>query len=1180
MSRFHQKISIGAINGWPTWRAPVHPCTITKYTNLPTYYYNIKDSPFKYHPTMAPNGTNGSVRSKKSGEGDGFYNSLVQGDVELPDEKVLDEIFSERTTQHADDAIDYEDIDELADENDDAELASVADESKDNLAQGPGMDDEEDLQNQANDEFDAFFGDDDAKPDDGNDLGHMGGEDMHMLDDMNNQFGFEDDGLDDLDLGFEDEEDNRAAPDLKTSRKRKSPEELALKKAKLQKIVKDMESRQKTRMVARHFPDYHPDKPVNFHNMSLPAPKYYSHLRPGIASRTNIKPLIPMKLSLEVEPDQKKAFKSKRGVTSVQRPGIVEITQADLDLISDFESNKENAVKIKLLPFIKSDGVENDKFAEFSKDLVLASADWDDADILDAGDSDKEPSKTKGSAISSDRFVDDDLYYDDENIFNGQAAPEKFELNMNDPNLLFVPDKKKTDSTRSKALIPTDKKHLHMKFNISNDKQYEILRNNYNTKVRSQLSNLNIEHSVPAMRLQTPYYKIRMSPEEARAYHRGKFQVRQGSLICFSKLKVRKKKKDKGKTQTEIFRKTSDLTSVDSSPLIAMEYSEEYPSILSNFGMGSKLINYYRKEKEDDNSRPKAPLGETHVLGVEDRSPFWNFGHVAKGDFVPTLYNNMIRAPIFKQEPKNTDFLLIRSSGCGNHQRHYLRAINHLFAVGNVFPAVEVPAPHSRKVTNTSKNRLKMIVYRTMNKNGNARLSVKDISSHFPDQNDMQNRQRLKEFMEYQRKGDDQGFWKIKNMDVVPTEDEIRAMITPEDAALLDSMQHGSQVLDDIDSLYNDDSRKQDLKREKREKEGSKEMEEHENEEKEKAAEKKRREKDGEAEETIDEGLSPWSLSKSFIFANQTKAMLQLNGEGDPSGIGLGFSFLRATQKHGFKPLIPPPKDTVPKNTTAAYQQKLYENEISRIWYSQRSSLTVDNREGHNLDDIYREYKPLDHKDFMKQKFAKEKEDKVKQEGVQSARRNVLKITRLVRDENDIVQRKVEFVTDPRLIKAYIKRKKQIEGDKMSMVNANEILPTNDIEMNKIRRKALEEKIANLTKRAKLSKGRKPSKDPLHLAAVAGGTIIDDNTVMLPDGSYAFGGKGIGKGKSRTRRCASCGAFGHIRTNKTCPLYEATKGGKVKIPAEQKEILMAQAKANEGSSENAEPDSNTAQSPA
>ncbi|QEL63176.1 hypothetical protein CJJ09_005372 [Candidozyma auris] len=607
---------------------------------------------------MPPKGTKGSSRAEGSGNGDSFYNSLVQGDVDVPDDKVIDEIFAERTTQHADDAIDYEDIDELADENEDEVSGMVIEDTKEASMPAEGSDDEQELQNKANDQFDAFFGDDDdqEKAAHSDHFDHMDGADMDMLGDMNNQFGFEDDGLNDLNLGFEDE-------------------------------------------------------------------LGHEHTMKG--------------------------------------KGIVQITQADLDLIEDLERNGDTSVKVKVLPFISSDSIEYDKFAEFSKDLVLASTDWDDDAIIDAGDKDK-MAKPSRPGISTDKFVDDDIDYDDENIFNGQVAPDKFELNMNDPNLLFVPDKKKTDTAKSRAVIPTDKKQLQLKFNVSNDKQYEILRNNYNTKVRSQLSNLTIEHSVPALRLQTPYYKIRLSKEEARAYHRAKFQVRQGSLICFSKPKVRKKKKDKGKTQTEIFSKTSDLTAADTAPLIAMEYCEEYPNILSNFGMSSKVINYYRKEKEDDNSRPKAPIGETHVLGVEDRSPFWNFGHVAKGDFVPTLYNNMIRAPIFKQEPKSTDFLLIRSSGCGNHQRHYLRAINNLFAVGNVFPAVEVPAPHSRKVTNTSKNRLKMIVYRTMNKNGNARLSVKDISSHFPDQNDMQNRQRLKEFMEYQRKGDDQGFGKSK----------------------------------------------------------------------------------------------------------------------------------------------------------------------------------------------------------------------------------------------------------------------------------------------------------------------------------------------------------------------------------------------------------------------------------
>ena len=1117
--------------------------------------------------------------NNSSGEKDDPYSLLLTGNVDVPDDKVINDIFSERTTKHADDAIDYEDIDELADE-DEEELPEIKN-AEDNDDLGLGGAEEHNLQDNANNEFDALFGDEeDANGEHehgfqapGHDVldSHVG---MDILDDFSGNMVYEDDGLHHLDLGFEDDKPESMngkgtmmSHGLK--KKRKSLEQIQAKKEKLRKLVQDMETRQKARMVSKYFPDYKPEKPYNHHKMVLTEPKFYAYKRPPIAFKLNLKPLIPLKLSLEVEPDQRKAFRSKRdmlGLTS-QQTGITYISQKDLDFIANLESDGDSIIKLTSLPFIKLDGIDDDKFSDFSKDLILATADWDDDSILDAGGSDEEhhvSSVTKKPI--SEELENEELIYDDDNIFEGNAAPEKLELNMNDPNLLFIPDKKKYEVTKSKAVIPLDQKTLQMKFNISNDRSYDILKSNYNTKVRSQLSNLNIEHSLPALRLQTPYYKIKLTKEQARAFHRAKFQVRQGSLICFSKPKVRKKKKDRGKTAQEIFSLSADLTTTDTSPIIAMEYSEEAPKILSNFGMGSKLINYYRKEKEDDNSRPKAPLGETHVLGVEDRSPFWNFGHVAKGDFVPTLYNNMIRAPVFKQEAKSTDFLLIRSQGCGNHQRYYLKRMDHLFAVGNIFPAVEVPAPHSRKVTNTSKNRLKMIVFRTMNKNGTARLSVKDISLHFPDQNDMQNRQRLKEFMEYQRQGDDQGFWKIRHSSTVPTEEEIRSMITPEDVALLDSMQHGQQVLDDIDSLFNDDSRKVEVKKEKKEKDKTKdkekEKEDADAEDKERSAqgERKRRDKDVDIDETIDEGLTPWSSSRSFIIANQTKAMLQLNGEGDPSGIGLGFSLLRATQKHGFRPLFPPPKESVPKNTTASYQQRLYEAEVSRIWYAQRSSLTVDNREGHTLEDIYKEYKPANHDEYFKSKFEKEKEDRVKNEGPQSAKRNVLKITRLVRDENDVVQRKVEYVHDPRLIKAYIKRKKRIEGDKMSMVDVNEILPTNDAEMNKIRRRALEEKIANLQKRAKLSKGRKPHKDPLHLAAAAGGTIIDANTVLLPDGSIAFGGKGIGKGKSTTRRCASCGAFGHIRTNKACPLYAHTKGGTVQIPQEQKDILLAQIK--------------------
>ncbi|KAM9915419.1 hypothetical protein OXX80_014055, partial [Metschnikowia pulcherrima] len=61
---------------------------------------------------MASNGRNFA-------SGDEPFSSALPGNVDVPDDKMIDDIFAERTTKHADDAVDYEDIDELADDDED-----------------------------------------------------------------------------------------------------------------------------------------------------------------------------------------------------------------------------------------------------------------------------------------------------------------------------------------------------------------------------------------------------------------------------------------------------------------------------------------------------------------------------------------------------------------------------------------------------------------------------------------------------------------------------------------------------------------------------------------------------------------------------------------------------------------------------------------------------------------------------------------------------------------------------------------------------------------------------------------------------------------------------------------------------------------------------------------------------
>lgn len=118
--------------------------------------------------------------------------------------------------------------------------------------------------------------------------------------------------------------------------------------------------------------------------------------------------------------------------------------------------------------------------------------------------------------------------------------------------------------------------------------------------------------------------------------------------------------------------------------------------------------------------------------------------------------------------------------------------------------------------------------------------------------------------MEYHRRGDHQGFWRLKEGWTVPTDANMLKMVTPEQVVLAESMQVGQRHLQD--SGYSQDEQK-------------------------------------EADEynlPIEQQLAPWITTKNFLYASQQKAMLRLHGDGDPSGRGEAFSFIRISMKDIF----------------------------------------------------------------------------------------------------------------------------------------------------------------------------------------------------------------------------------------------------------------------------------------
>ncbi|KAK5960135.1 histone acetyltransferase PWA37_002628 [Arxiozyma heterogenica] len=871
--------------------------------------------------------------------------------------------------------------------------------------------------------------------------------------------------------------------------------------------MKKFKERRDSLLLQYYFPTYKKGKVLKWNSCIYRRRNNYQYQSKLLVSllcpngnMDEVKSFCPTNLKFKVQQDQKRLFnnmdystlfnESKR---KLKNYGIkcVPVSQRFSDPLVETEMNSKDGEA----------GTKNNEIVDnqlnTSDDLLIAIQKWDENKIIHF---DSDNNSNKENSVNTNKLVSPFDYNEDWNeddLIDAKLSMAKFaELNMNDSKLLLVLNKendlKKREQESKLSNLATKESLLLQRFNISNDHTYSILKHTHKPKVRATISNLNIEHSQPAINLQSPFYKVNLPRTQLRFFHRPKFSphVRIGSTITFSKLKTRKRKKDKGKSVRESFATTQDLTVGDSAAIYLMEYSEQTPLALSKYGMANKLINYYRKTSEDDTLRPKLSVGETHVLGVQDKSPFWNFGFVEPGHIVPTLYNNMIRAPVFKHEVSDTDFLMVRSVGHGIN-RFYLRNINHLFTVGQTFPVVEIPGPNSRRVTSLKSIRLRMIVYRILNKVPERAISIEPIAKHFPDQDYGQNRQKIKEFMKYQREGPDKGLWKLKEGEPFLDKDNTKKLLSPEQIAEVEAMSQGLQFMEDNENFNFDDKLVK-----------------------------------------LEEKLLPWNISRNFVNATQMRAMVQIHGVGDPTGCGEGFSFLKTSMKGGFiKSNNESSNNDLIKGKNGAHtynivqQQKAYDDEIIRTWYTHAKSLSIVNpfEELDDPDSVNPTNRHvLTHRDDNK----------------------ILRIVRKRRDENGIIQRDTIIIRDPRVIKGYLKgkelRKKSVDVATLLNMDESKIDNLDEIEFQK---KVLQNELASLEK-SQQRRAARGNKKRFNVTAVNNATSNTTNTNSTGSNnttnnvnSLAGSSEGKGHGKNTTRRCATCGQIGHIRTNKSCPMY-------------------------------------------
>lgn len=792
--------------------------------------------------------------------------------------------------------------------------------------------------------------------------------------------------------------------------------------------IPESDQENNARRIAELWPDFDIKAIPRFNVILPPKPARYVGKLPLKPPR----PVRPTKTNLELEQDQRLSFESY-GLPAKPPHG-------EYDSVITIESQKR--------PFEDDDVDDNGDDWDSEEllpggvsmqDLQIICADWDIASASDVSEPDDDPTQEQ-----EDLFVEDDLiqsvqparkkrklgkdpkdivslfhfslpsFDDPENQIRKIA--QRVVLDLNDPHLLVEEidpqaAASKPTQERASALTESIKDRLAKRYNFSNDREYDQLKQNHQHKIRSTLGNLNIEHSVPAVRLQYPFYRVDLDVMAARGFHRPSLHFQPLGVQRFQRSAYTKRKHQKGKKVKELYANSKDLSLADNSSSVLIEYSEEHPMMMSDFGMGNRIMKYYRRRNKEDNSRPKTDIGETAVLLPEDKSPFHMFGTIDPGETVTTLYNSMYRAPLFEQSPKSQDFIVVRTNTGQGGQHSFIRNIDHLYVAGQEFPAVDVPGPHSRKVTTAAKNRLKMISYRILKKKKTQRLRVEDVTKHFLATTDMQNRQKMKEFMTYSKEHKE---WQMRAGDTIPDEETMQTYIRPEDVCLLESMQVGVQYLTDVGVSIgkNDDEDDVDEEDDVGPRAG----------------------KDGKDGQNLEKSLAPWNTSRNFLNATQGKAMLKLHGEGDPSGRGEAFSFIKTSMKGGFKAegesiedRIAGSKDLGGHSYNVARQQKAYEDSIRRIWDAQKQSLSAADElsdtdmEDEEAEDEEGGNKPTPRSEAPTPAACGRREDEsASQFSKTSAASQAGKVLRIVRDDGT-----VEMIRDPRVIRQYSRRRNE-----------------------------------------------------------------------------------------------------------------------------------------------------------
>jgi len=361
-------------------------------------------------------------------------------------------------------------------------------------------------------------------------------------------------------------------------------------------------------------------------------------------------------------------------------------------------------------------------------------------------------------------------------------------FDLNDPDMIF----EEINPSESPSLQSTEAKKAETlqnarRYNVANDSEYAD-----STKLALGSSMAKgrhiVRHSIPALKLDKSYFKMQLKDEELRRLHRPRIKFKTDQIMPV--LYRAPKKEKKSRRKTKIIEKKMELSAHDHR-LILVEYIEQKPSVLNNTGMGTKICNYFKKGDETS-LVSKCEDGVPYLIDSQDSLPL--LGPLKNDEFFTSTENSMFSAQLHKHQPPSTDFLLTTRKTSGG-LKFYIRPIPMYYTAGHTQPNTDVPAPNSRAHVNFCKNRLNLFIYRRFKelkeKGKPMKLQIDDVKEAFPTMPETTIRKCLKQCAHFKRGGGDSGWWYAKPDFVIPSEEDLQAMVTPEMVCLNESMSSG-----------------------------------------------------------------------------------------------------------------------------------------------------------------------------------------------------------------------------------------------------------------------------------------------------------------------------------------------------------------------------------------------------